>query len=400
MQTDRTDTDCCDSCHVGAGRNLAIQTSMEYDNAESAVESKGAAYESAVKAIALKEKNLSTFRWSPLLSFKFPTKPNFEEASEFQYKPVALQYEIKVAQHNLQDKVYAIGEKVNNLYVEIVVLQRTIAFNEARMKTLEDGLARNQTKLRVGQANQADVDKIQKNLDSVKNKVASDRRTLEADLKKMSSLVGLDVTSGYSFENPYVTARIERSQLDALKQYTADRDEAYYEACIAETTARAELNTNYKLVRNKYGGDANMIAGYVSLALNGGNVNKKGFKNSYKAFLTQIDSYWQGKKRIIFFKIPRIWFKGSLDGTRYIEDDPYVLYQNVLDYCMATNEKKAAREQLGMTQTELGKALHVSFSTINRYENGRHMPTPIILEAMKALFKENSIPFACDDDED
>ena len=34
---------------------------------------------------------------------------------------------------------------------------------------------------------------------------------------------------------------------------------------------------------------------------------------------------------------------------------------------------KAAREQMGLTQTELGKALHVSFSTINRYENGRHM---------------------------
>ena len=61
---------------------------------------------------------------------------------------------------------------------------------------------------------------------------------------------------------------------------------------------------------------------------------------------------------------------------------------------------KAAREQLGMTQTELGKALHVSFSTINRYENGRHMPTPIILDAMKALFEKNNIPFAYEDAED
>ena len=58
---------------------------------------------------------------------------------------------------------------------------------------------------------------------------------------------------------------------------------------------------------------------------------------------------------------------------------------------------KAAREQLGMTQTEFGKALHVSFSTINRYENGRHMPTPIILDAMKVLFEKNSIPFVYDD---
>jgi len=58
---------------------------------------------------------------------------------------------------------------------------------------------------------------------------------------------------------------------------------------------------------------------------------------------------------------------------------------------------RAAREQLGMTQAELGKELHVSFSTINRYENGHHMPTPIILDAINALFKKNKIPFVYDE---
>lgn len=58
---------------------------------------------------------------------------------------------------------------------------------------------------------------------------------------------------------------------------------------------------------------------------------------------------------------------------------------------------KTAREQLGLTQAELGKELHVSFSTINRYENGHHMPTPIVLDAIKALFKKNKIPFGYDE---
>ena len=35
-------------------------------------------------------------------------------------------------------------------------------------------------------------------------------------------------------------------------------------------------------------------------------------------------------------------------------------------------ELKKVREQLGMTQSELGKAIGVSFSSINRYENGKH----------------------------
>ncbi|MCR5402653.1 MAG: hypothetical protein K6E91_02405 [Butyrivibrio sp.] len=327
-------------------RDLAIANSMEYANCEDAISSKQAAYESAVKAIKLKQINMSTFRWSPLLSFKFPTKPNFSEASEFNYKPVEISYEIKTAEHKLQDKTFEIAEKVNNLYVEIVVLQSTIAFNERRLQAANEGLARNEAKLRLGQANQGDVDKLKKKVEATTNKIASSRRSLEADLKKLTTMLGIDVTTGYSFEKPYVEATISRDNLEGLIQYTEDRDEGYFEACIAATSARAELQTNSGLVRNKYGGDYNMIATYVNTSLNGGAINSRAFKKSYKAFLEKIDSYWNGKKRIIFFKIPRLWFKGSLDGTRYIEDDPYVLYQNCLDYVAAANEQKAAKQEL------------------------------------------------------
>ena len=38
-----------------------------------------------------------------------------------------------------------------------------------------------------------------------------------------------------------------------------------------------------------------------------------------------------------------------MDGTRYIDDDPYVLYQNVLDYASSAKEKQAARDTLDQT---------------------------------------------------
>ncbi|MBP5415813.1 MAG: TolC family protein [Lachnospiraceae bacterium] len=336
-----------------ACRSLAIQDSLDYENAEDAIESKKAEYESAVKAIALKQKSMSQFRWSPLLNFQFPTSPDLAEASEFQYKPVAIQYDIKVAQHNLQDNTYEISEMVNNLYVEIVVLQETIAFNERRAEGLEDGLKRNQARQRIGEATKSDVEKIEKKLDSVNKKIASDRRTLEADLKKMSNMVGMDISTGYTFERPFLEAEISRDQLDALIEYTEDRDETYYEACIAESTARAELNTNFGLVKSKFGRDANQLSSYVNSAFNGNRINKRAFKNDYKAFLEKIDSYWQGKKRIfLFVKVPRLWFKGDKDGTRYIDDDPYVLYQNVLDYASSAKEKEEARETLDQTVTD------------------------------------------------
>ncbi len=338
---------------IGAARKLAIENSTEYENAELSIEAKKAAYESAVKSVAIKEKSMKQFRWTPLLSFKFPQDPNLAEASEFKFKPIAKQYEVRVAEHDYQDKVFAINEKTNNLYCEIVVLQETIAFNEKRLEATKDGLAKNQARLRLGLASKGDVDKLEKKVTSLNNKVAADRRTLEADLKKLTKMVGMDVTTGYSFEKPFIEATIDRSQLDKLIKYTKDRDQTYYEACIGEFTARTELTTNASLMQNHYGGEYRMIETYVSTSLNGGSVSKKTFSKQYKSFLAQIDSHWNGKKKIFWFlKLPKIWFKGDLAGTRYIEDDPTVLQTNVLDYVSASNEKKGAGEELEQSVTD------------------------------------------------
>jgi len=332
---------------LSTARTLAIRNSSAYELAVMKVDSKKAARESAIKAIKLKKKDMSTFRWSPLLKLKFPTKPDFSEASEFQLKPITLAGEISIAQRNVQDVVYQITENVNNLYVEIVTLQETSAYNEKKYETLLEGIAHNKEKLKMGDANQSDIDRQQKKADTLNQTLSRDRRTLEADLKKLSTMIGLDVTTGYTFEKPYVEATIERSMLDELILYTEDRDATYYEACITATTAKIELNTNYGLIKSKYRKDIKMISSYVNDALGGRKISSRAFKNDYKKFLTKIDSYWKGKKRIcLFIKIPRVWMKGSLDGTRYIDDDPYVLYQNVLDYISARKDEQAAKAEL------------------------------------------------------
>ena len=238
-------------------------------------------------------------------------------------------------------------EKVNNLYVEIVTLQETNAFHEQQYQSLLEGIEHNKERLKMGEASQSDIDRQQKKADTLNQTLAGDRRTLEADLKKLSTMIGLDVTTGYTFEKPYVEATIDRSMLPALIEYTEDRDATYYEACITATTARLELNTNYGLIKSKYRKDIKMIANYVNDALGGRKISSRAFKNQYKKFLDKVDSYWKGKKRIcLFIKIPRIWMKGSLDGTRYIQDDPYILYQNVLDYISARKDEQSAKAEL------------------------------------------------------
>lgn len=49
------------------------------------------------------------------------------------------------------------------------------------------------------------------------------------------------------------------------------------------------------------------------------------------------------------------------------------------------------RVKLNVSQTELAKILGVSFSSINRWEKGKYMPTIIAKEKLKVLFKENGI---------
>ena len=176
-------------------KGFALKESDAIESAQDAIESKEAAHESAVKALKVKQQNMSQFRWSPLLSFKFPTSPNFAQASEFQYKPVQLSYEIAVAKHTLEDKKLEVNEKVTNLYVEIYTLQRDIEFTEKRLEAAKKGLAKNQAKLKIGQANKGDVEKLEKSVESLNNKVAAKKSNYSNNLKKMSKMIGVNSIS-------------------------------------------------------------------------------------------------------------------------------------------------------------------------------------------------------------
>ena len=51
------------------------------------------------------------------------------------------------------------------------------------------------------------------------------------------------------------------------------------------------------------------------------------------------------------------------------------------------------RARLNLTQKELGELLHVTLTTINRWESGRVQPTKKALCSFNQLCKKNSISF-------
>lgn len=327
-------------------KKSGLANSPEYEKLKSQLNIKEVSLTQAIKSIKLKQKNMSTFRWTPLLSFKFPEKPDLSEAYEFQFKPVEIQAEIDTVKHQMTDQVLAVYEEVSNLYVDIVVLEDTISFNEERLEAMETTISKNRLKLKLGQATQSDIDAMEKSIQTLNDKIASDTRSLEADKKKLSAVIGMDVTTGYSFVNPFVDADIKRSQLKELIQYTLDRDENYYEVSMNATTSLISLRTNYNLMSGQYGSKMSYISEYVNQAISGQKINGTAFKKKYEEFLKAIDAPWQGSIRILFIKIPKEWFKGQISGIRYVEDEPYALYEAALEYQDALLEKENEKQSL------------------------------------------------------
>jgi putative transcriptional regulator len=53
---------------------------------------------------------------------------------------------------------------------------------------------------------------------------------------------------------------------------------------------------------------------------------------------------------------------------------------------------KRLRERMGLTQEQFARAIGVTFSTVNQWENGRRRPQPFLLKRlfeMEASFQEN-----------
>lgn len=346
-------------------KKSAVAVSPKIEKLESERNVKEASLKQAVKSIQVKKKNMSTFRWSPLLSFKFPEKPDLSEAYEFQFKPIQIQAQIDAVKHRMTDQILEIYESVSNLYVRIVVAEDQLDFLEERLEAMQLTLLRNRVRLRTGEASQSDVDTMEQSVRTLNDQIASGKRNLNTDKKKLSELIGMDVTTGYRFENPFVRADIDRSSLNDLIQYTLDHDENYYEVSLDAATSLTSLRTNYQLMEGQYGSRMSYISDYVNQVIAGQKISQKAFKAQYEDFLKAIDQPWQGKIRILFIRIPKEWFKGQISGIRYVEDEPYALYEAALEYQDALLEKQNEERSL---RQEVEESFNNLVSMRNAYD--------------------------------
>ena len=327
-------------------QRMALSVSSDISKQNNQIILKKMKYVEAVDGIRAKVKNLRSFRWSPLLSFKFPQKLDLTEEYDLNIKPLTIQTEIDTLRHGLDDLKYEVTHEVNSQYYEVYLLQETIGFIEEQLASAQEQHERNQAGLRVGNATQSDVDRSQTSVDTLTKKLSSTMREFENAKTKLSELIGVDVTVGYTFANGFKTADIPRDQLETLTQYTLDHDQSFYEAKAATSTALLNVNSYESLMRSQYGGKLNYIQTYINMAKQGMDVDYGAFQIKYKEMLAALDKPWNGKIRILFFSFSKEWFKGEIDGTRYIEDEMYAVYTACMEYGNAKKDQDALEKEL------------------------------------------------------
>lgn len=353
---------------LNQAQKLAIANSSAYKKVQNKIELQNIKYAAAVKSIQMKKKNMSTFRWTPLLNFKFPESPTLADEYEWQYKPEQITCVINELKHQLNDEKLASKEEISLLYVEAYISQVKIAFDQERLTEANETLERNQARLLTGEASQKDIDKINQKIETLTTEISQLMRTFESQKTKMTKLLGIDVTTGYQFTDPYVEAEIPRSILTSLTDYTLENDQSYYEVKLETQLSLLGLNMTESLMRNQYGGKMNGINSFITQARNGESVDAAAFKSAYKQMLDAVDSPWNGRKRILFVRINKEWFKGAVDGSRYVEDDPYQLYTEALEYAEAVKDQADAENEL---TTNVKDTFETLVTAKNSYEAAR-----------------------------
>ncbi len=331
---------------ISTARSAALSVSDEYTKIQNKLTLAKVQYTQSVKKLKLKEKNQRSFRWSPLLSFKLPESPDLADSYQYTYEPLELQSELDQLQHQLNDSVYSIYETVELQFVEVYRLQEKIAYNENLLEEARKTLKKNQARLLTGDASQTDIDSLNTKISTLESTIASDSRSLEAGKDKLSTATGLDLTS-YTFSSPFVDAEMDRDDLEDLIEVTLDRSDTYYQAQQTSSNALLALNTNYSLMEKQYGSSRlSMIDSYINQAKNGERIDSAAFKLKYNELLNAVDEPWTGNFKILFIKIPKEWLKGSIDGVRYVEDEPYALYESAVEYQNALTEENSTKDEI------------------------------------------------------
>ena len=331
---------------LNQAQKLALSRDRDTKKAKGQIVTQQTKYLDAVESIKKRKHTLNSFRWTPLLSFKFPQSPKMDDEYTWTYKPTQITSQITSLKHKLNDCVFSSKLKVSEIYTDIYAGQIKIGFLNGLITDYERDKERTEAAISSGTGTQADLRKIDQALSKYRSELTKVDREFLTNKQKLTKLIGMDVTEGYRFTNPFIMASIPRSALDTLIKVAKENDQSLYEAKLNRVLALTSLKTYQQLMNNKYGGRMGAVNHFVNQAMNGQEIDMGAFQSAMNGLISDVDEKWLGERSILFWTFTLEWFMGDTDGSRYMDNDPYALATAAGDYLDALDEEKSVEEDL------------------------------------------------------
>lgn len=325
---------CPPFCPVHAERLLVLERAIKLgkDNSDALyqlelkLQKKNTELAQARKGIKDIRKKESTVRFSLLFNIKLPEKHGMPKEVDLVTKIPTITAEINEIKKNIEYTKRKVEHDVKQAYLNVV---SEIYNSELRKAVLEEETAAlNMLKKRfmTGQAKMEQVAKKEEELETAKQALQKSIMNLENFKKKLSDLIGIDVTYGYSFDRSFITASVEREHLPGILEKSRERSYEVYYAASQKALSESKVETIRQIYRSAFGSKVSAIEAELNKP---GRVDFKRLKPIYDQALQNIQAPWDGFFTIplLFFviKIPKEWFMGEFTALRYFEDESDIL---------------------------------------------------------------------------
>lgn len=305
----------------------------------------------AYSAIADTRRNESTIRFSLLFNIKFPEKHGMPKEIELLTKVPDIQSEIKLLNMEYNDAILSETASCEQQYYTVVYKAYEITYYENLLKQAQEGLDTIKKNYAKGEAKKSDVEYMEKQVSDAESSLKKAKTSYESAKKKLSSIVGVDVTKGYIFKCKLPTVSLTTADLKKIQSYAESNDYTYQKAVEQKNAAESRTETVKSVYSGRYGSDAANVMSYInSCKARGEQIDYEVFIKKYNRFLDKIEEPWKGSYKIwlIFFTIyiPKEWFKGTYSGERYLEDERYALFVSLTELDEAEQQREAALNEL------------------------------------------------------
>lgn len=331
--------------------SLTFKNSNKIKSAQIAKVKKEIELKQAYSAVADTRKNESTVRFSLLFNIKFPSSHAMPKEIELLTKIPNVQSELKILNAEYRNAKLSEKSACETQYYDVVFKNYSVTYYQSLLKEAQSALVQVNADYAKGNAKQSDLDYMQKQVENATALLQKAKTQYENAKEKLSSIIGVNVSNGYSFECDLPEVDLNRSDLAQITTYALENDFSYYQARENKNSADSNTEIIKNVYSGRYGNDAANVMNYInSCKARNEPIDYDVFIQKYNSFLSKIDSPWDGSYRIflLFFSIyiPKEWFKKTYSGSRYLDDQRYALFISLAELDEAEQNRKSAYDTL------------------------------------------------------